>query len=72
LPYLIFHNYYVCLALTLTAAVLIIAVFNYDISVAKDEPFHRRFLEMAAISLGVAGFSFVLGYVIRSVLGVDI
>jgi VIT1/CCC1 family predicted Fe2+/Mn2+ transporter len=71
-PYLIFHNYYVCLALTLSAAVAIIAVFNYYISVAKDEPFRKRFVEMASISLGVAGFSFVLGYFIRSVLGVDV
>lgn len=72
LPYLIFSNYYVCLGLTMGAAVLIIAVFNYYISVAKDEPFRRRFLEMAAISLGVAGFSFILGSIIHSALGVDI
>lgn len=72
LPYLIFDNFYLCLGLTLSAAVLIIAVFNYYISVAKDEPFKKRFLEMAALSLGVAGFSFVLGYFIRSVLGVEV
>ncbi len=71
-PYLIFDNFYLCLGLTLSAAVLIIAVFNYYISVAKDEPFKKRFLEMAALSLGVAGFSFVLGYFIRSVLGVEV
>lgn len=72
LPYLVFENYYVCLALTLTAAVLIIAVFNYYISVAKDEPFRRRFLEMAGLSLGVASLSFVLGYFIRSALGIEV
>ncbi len=72
LPYLILANYYLCLALTLTAAIGIIALFNYYISVAKDEPFRRRFLEMAALSLGVAAFSFVIGYVIRSALGVEI
>jgi len=72
LPYLLFDNYYLCLALAIISAVLIIAVFNYYISVAKDAPFRRRFLEMAAVSLGVAGFSFILGYLIRSLLGVEI
>jgi vacuolar iron transporter family protein len=71
LPYLLLDNYYICLAFALIAAVLIIAVFNYYISVAKDEPFRRRFLEMASLSLGVAAFSFILGYFIRSALGVD-
>lgn len=72
LPYLILDNYYVCLAFALAAAILIIACFNYYISVAKDEPFRERFLEMAALSLGVAAFSFVLGYFIRTALGVEI
>jgi VIT1/CCC1 family predicted Fe2+/Mn2+ transporter len=71
-PYLVFKNYYVCLAATLVAAVLIIAFFNYYISVAKDEPFKRRFAEMAGLSLGVAALSFLVGYVIRSALGVEI
>jgi VIT1/CCC1 family predicted Fe2+/Mn2+ transporter len=72
LPYLILENYYACLGFALTAAVLIIALFNYYISVAKDEPFRRRFLEMAGLSLGVAAFSFAIGYVIRTLLGVEV
>lgn len=72
LPYLILDNYYLCLAVALTSAVLIIAVFNYYVSVAKDEPFRARFLEMALLSLGVATLSFILGYFIRSALGVNI
>jgi VIT1/CCC1 family predicted Fe2+/Mn2+ transporter len=72
LPYLILDNYYLCLALALISAVLIIAIFNYYISVAKDEPFRRRFLEMASLSLGVATLSFILGYLIRNALGVEI
>jgi len=72
LPYLVLDNYYLCLAVALAAAVLIIAIFNYYISVAKDEPFRERFFEMAALSLGVAALSFVLGYFIRSALGVEI
>ncbi len=72
LPYLLIQNYYISLAVTLTGAVLIIAVFNYYISVAKDEPFKRRFFEMAGLSLGVAGLSFVVGLLIREFLGVEI
>lgn len=72
LPYLLLDNYYLCLATTLTIAVTIIALFNYYISVAKQLPFRRRFLEMAGLSIGVAGFSFLVGYLIRTVLGVDV
>jgi len=72
LPYLVATNYYLCLACSLALAVLIIALFNYYISVAKDEPFRRRFLEMAGLSLGVAAFSFVVGLVMRVFLGVEI
>ncbi len=72
LPYLILSNYYISLALTMTGAVLIIAFFNYYISVAKGEPFKRRFLEMAGLSLSVAALSFLIGFLIRRFLGVEI
>jgi vacuolar iron transporter family protein len=71
-PYLVLSNYYVSLACTLAAAVLIIALFNYYIAVAKGEPFRRRFLEMAGLSLGVAAFSFLVGFLMRTLLGVEI
>jgi VIT1/CCC1 family predicted Fe2+/Mn2+ transporter len=72
LPYLILNNYYLCLGFTLTGAVIIIAFFNYYISVAKDEPFRRRFFEMTGLSLSVAAFSFLVGYLMRKFLGIDI
>ena len=72
LPYLLFDNYYLDLGIALTTAVIIIAVFNYYISVAKDESFEERFLEMAGLSLSVALFSFVIGYFIRIWLGIEI
>jgi len=72
LPYLLLDNEYLCLAISLTTAVLIIAVFNYYISVAKGEDFRRRFTEMAGLSLSVAAFSFIIGYFIRMWLGVDV
>jgi len=72
LPYLLFSNYYLDLAISLVTAVLIIAVFNYYISVAKGESFRARFVEMAGLSLSVAAFSFIIGYFIRIWLGVEV
>jgi VIT1/CCC1 family predicted Fe2+/Mn2+ transporter len=72
MPYLLFDNYILDLIITLTIAVLIIAVFNYYISVAKGESFRARFLEMAGLSLTVAVISFVIGYFIRQWLGIEI
>lgn len=73
LPYLISpQTFYLDLVITLTIAVAIIAVFNYYISVAKDESFRERFAEMAILSLSVAAFSFVIGYFIRQWLGIEV
>ena len=72
LPYLIFENYYLDLGIALTTGVIIIAVFNYYISVAKGESFKERFLEMAGLSLSVALFSFIIGYFIRIWLKIEV
>jgi VIT1/CCC1 family predicted Fe2+/Mn2+ transporter len=52
--------------------VVIIMLFTYYTSVAKDLPFGRRFLEMAIISLGVAAISFVIGILVKRFLGIEI
>jgi VIT1/CCC1 family predicted Fe2+/Mn2+ transporter len=72
LPYLLIQDYILDLVIALATAVIIIAVFNYYISVAKDEPFKKSFLEMAGLSLGVALISFVIGYFIRGWLGIEV
>lgn len=72
LPYLVIQNPFVSLAMTLTVAVLIIFFFNYYISVAKDLNFKRRFLEMAVISLGVAGISFLIGVLVKTFIGIEL
>lgn len=72
LPYLLVNNYVTCLIWTLVNAILIIAVFNYYISVARDLPFRKRFLEMAGISLGVALLSFIIGNIVRTVFGIEV
>ena len=72
LPYLLIENYIIDLAITLTTAVMIIAVFNYYISVAKGKSFRERFTEMAVLSLSVAALSFIIGYFIRKWLGIEV
>jgi len=72
LPYFIFENYLLCLIITLSVGVFIIFFFNYYVSIAKDLPFRKRFLEMTFLSLGVAALSFGIGVIIRVTLGVDI
>lgn len=72
LPYLVISNYLICLFWTIFNAILIIAVFNFYISVAKDMDFRKRFVEMTSISLGVAVLSFLIGNIIRQVIGIDV
>jgi VIT1/CCC1 family predicted Fe2+/Mn2+ transporter len=72
LPYLIFDNVFLALAIMIVDAIIIIMAFNYYISVARDLPFMKRFSEMAFISLGVAAVSFGIGFLVRELLGVDI
>ena len=71
-PFLLLNNQFIALGITLSTAVLIIFLFNYYISVAKDLNFKARFLEMTVISLGVAAFSFLVGYALKYLLGVDV
>ncbi len=71
LPYLLLKNEFVCLAISVTTAVVIIALFNYYISVAKGENFRRRFLVMAGLSLGIALISFIISFFLSRWLGVD-
>jgi hypothetical protein len=72
LPFLVITSKFLALGITLATAILIIFVFNYYISTAKDLNFKARFLEMATISMGVAAFSFFVGYALKFILGVDV
>lgn len=70
LPYIIFQNALVALACMLAIIVLIIAAFTYYTSVATDQPFKSRFLEMTVISFGVALLSFVVGLIAKELFGI--
>ena len=73
-PYLLFpeSQFIPALICMLAVVVLIIAGFTYYTSVAQDQPFKSRFLEMALISIGVAVVSFVVGILAKNLLGVEV
>ncbi|MCX6800634.1 MAG: VIT1/CCC1 transporter family protein [Candidatus Diapherotrites archaeon] len=71
-PYFIFKDYYSALALTLTNAVLVVIIFSYFMSTINEQPFGKKFIEMASISLGVAAVSFLIGLALRQLLGVNV
>ena len=73
-PYLLFpaEQFIPALICMLAVVVLIIAGFTYYTSVAQDQPFKSRFLEMALISIGVAVVSFLVGILAKRFLGVDL
>jgi VIT1/CCC1 family predicted Fe2+/Mn2+ transporter len=71
-PYLLLSNLYLCLGISISFAILIILFFTFYISVAKDVPFKKRFLEMVSISLGVAALSFLIGVLIRVFLKIEV
>ena len=70
-PYLIQDNSYWALGGMLVITVLIIAVYTYYISVAKNVKFSRRFSGMVVISLGVALLSFGIGMLVKQVFNVE-
>jgi VIT1/CCC1 family predicted Fe2+/Mn2+ transporter len=72
LPYFVFTDSLLCVGLTLLNAVIVIFIFTFYISVAKEIPFKNRFLEMVLISLGIAALTFIMGLVIRIFLNVEL
>ena len=74
LPYLLLGStqYMIALACMLAVVILIILGFTYYTSVAQDQPFKSRFLEMALISVSVAVLSFVVGILAKKFLGIDL
>jgi len=71
-PYFVFTDSLLCLGLTLLNAVIVIFIFTFYISVAKEISFKNRFLEMVLISLGIAALTFIIGLGIRTFLNVEL
>ena len=68
LPFFTFSSYLISLPVTLVIAITIILVFNYYVSVARDLKFKKQIVEMAGISLGVSGLSFLVGVLVKLTL----
>ena len=70
LPYILLSNQFIALGCMFAIIVAIIATFTYYTSVATDQPFKSRFLEMTLISFGVALLSFVVGVIAKKLFGI--
>jgi VIT1/CCC1 family predicted Fe2+/Mn2+ transporter len=57
------------LIITFIIGLLIIALFNFYVSVAQDKSFNRRFIEMVIILLIVTMISFFIGLILRKSFG---
>ncbi|MDD4823558.1 MAG: VIT1/CCC1 transporter family protein [Bacteroidales bacterium] len=71
-PFMWISNVLVALAAMLCIATIIIALFNYYYAVARGESFRSRFTEMAILSFSVAGVSFLIGYLLKMFIGVEV
>ncbi|MCX8056467.1 MAG: VIT1/CCC1 transporter family protein [Ignavibacteria bacterium] len=72
LPYLLLSNPFIALPITIFVAIMIIFLFNYYISVAKDLSFKHRFLEMVILNLIVTAITFGIGILVREGLGIEV
>ncbi|HOV93105.1 MAG TPA: VIT1/CCC1 transporter family protein [Candidatus Kapabacteria bacterium] len=70
LPYLLIANPFISLIFTMIIAIIIILIFSFYVSVAKDLSFKHRFLEMAILNVSVALVTFGIGALVREVFGV--
>lgn len=71
-PYLIFVSPFIALVVALLDSILVIFLFTYYSSVANDQPFRKRFLEMVILSTVVSLISFGLGYIVRVLFHIDV
>ncbi len=71
-PFFLLTTSLTAVASMFTMAMWCIVTYNFYIAVARDESFGKRVGEMVLITFGVAGISFLIGYLARSWLGVDI
>ena len=71
-PFLIFSSVFIGLLAALFDSILIVFLFTYYVSVANDQPFRKRFLEMVVLSSVVGLISFGLGYVVRIMFGIEV
>jgi VIT1/CCC1 family predicted Fe2+/Mn2+ transporter len=67
LPYLLLKDYYVAMGVMLGISALVILIFNYHVSVAKELNFRKSFTEMLVLFIAVSALTFLIGYIARDV-----
>lgn len=71
LPFIFISNVFLAMSIMLGTTILIIAFYTFYISTAKNTKFWPKFIEMALISLTVAAISFIIGWLVRTYIGID-
>lgn len=71
-PYFLFASPFMSLALAVFNSIFIVFLFSYYISVANDQPFRKRFVEMVVLSTVVGLISFGLGYLARLIFRIEV
>ncbi len=72
LPFLLLDNTLISLGIAVSSAIAIIAFFNFFVSVIRNRPFWRNFVEMTLILFGVTLISGLVGWAARQLFGIDI
>ena len=74
LPYFLLpsQDYILALIVMILMGIGIMLFINFYISVPRGEPFFKRFMEMALISLIVTAVSFLVGHLVKTMFGVGI
>ncbi len=71
-PFFVVEKAKIALVLMFFMAAFSIVVYNFYISVARDEDFKKRVREMFLITFGVAFISFLIGYFVNRYLGIEV
>ncbi len=71
-PYFVFHNVFISMGLMIFNAIVVVFLFSFYISVAREISFRKRFSEMVLVSLGVAALAFLIGYLARTLLHIQV
>ncbi len=72
LPYFIFKNYFISFIFTLIFAIFLVIFFTFYVSVAQEIEFKKRFLEMLFIIISVSFITFIIGILVKKLLGIEI
>lgn len=71
-PFILSGNAIVAIVCVILAAMVIIVFFTFYVSVAKNMPFFKRFIEMASLSVSIALINFLIGILIRKAFHIDV